>query len=159
MSARDSLQPARAEMALATAAPGLLRRLAVICYDSLLLFAVLFAATVLVLPLNGGEAFASHDTIYSAYLLAVGFFYFGWFWTHGGQTVGMRAWGVRLVGRNATRVMWRECLVRYLAALLSLAPFGLGFFWAVIDGEKRAWHDRISGTRLVVQSGPYGKSG
>ena len=157
MSIQDSLQPARAEKAFTPVAPGLLRRLAIICYDGLLLFAVLFAATVIVLPFNRGQAFSPHNAAYSAYLLAVSFFYFGWFWTHGGQTAGMRAWGVRLVGRSSTRVMWRECLVRYLAALLSLVPLGLGFFWAVIDGEKRAWHDRISGTRLVVQSGPQRK--
>ncbi len=121
------------------------------CYDAILLLAVLFAATVIVLPLNRGQAFAPYNALYSLYLLVVGFFYFGWFWTHGGQTLGMRAWGVRLVGRGKDRVSWRESLVRYLAALLSLVPFGLGFFWAIVDGEKRAWHDYISGTRLVVQ--------
>ncbi len=122
------------------------------CYDGLLLFAVLFAATVIVLPFNRGQAFAPYDPVYSVYLLVVSFFYFAWFWTHGGQTVGMRAWGVRLVGRAEERVSWRECLLRFLAALLSLAPFGLGFLWAGVDRENRAWHDHISGTRLVIQS-------
>lgn len=155
--AGDSLPLARAGVKLAPASPGLLRRLAIMCYDALPLFAVLFAGTLIVLPLNGGQAFAPHDPLYSAYLLSVCFIYFGWFWTHGGQTLGMRAWGVRLVGRNAAGVMWRECLVRYLAALVSLVPFGLGFFWMIIDSEKRSWHDRISGTRLIVQSAPPGE--
>ncbi|HSS65544.1 MAG TPA: RDD family protein [Gammaproteobacteria bacterium] len=153
MSGQETLQPARAQTTPPAAPPGLLRRLAIICYDGLLLFAVLFAATAIVLPLNRGQAFAPQNPLYSVYLLVVSFFYFGWFWTHGGQTLGMRAWGVRLLGRRASRVSWRECLVRYLAALLSLIPFGVGFLWAGVDREKRAWHDRISGTRLVVQPG------
>ncbi len=129
------------------------------CYDGLLLFAVLFAATLIILPFNHGQAFAPDNALYSVYLLVVSFFYFGWFWTHGGQTLGMRAWGVRLLGGRAVRVSWRESLIRYLAALVSLVPFGLGFFWAGIDHEKRAWHDHLSGTRLVVQSGLRGESG
>lgn len=126
--------------------------MAIMCYDGLVLLAVLFAATLIVLPLNSGQAFGPYNMLYSVYLLVVGFFYFGWFWTHGGQTLGMRAWGVRLVGDRGDPVSWRESLVRYLAALLSLVPFGLGFFWSIVDGEKRAWHDHISGTQLVVQS-------
>lgn len=40
-------------------------------------------------------------------------------------------------------------LVRALASLLSLLPFGLGFFWILIDPDKTAWHDRISRTFVV----------
>ncbi|MBV9999948.1 MAG: RDD family protein [Verrucomicrobia bacterium] len=40
-------------------------------------------------------------------------------------------------------------LVRALASLLSLLPFGLGFVWILIDPEKNAWHDRISRTFVV----------
>ncbi len=122
------------------------------CYDALLLFGIFFAATLIILPLNRGQAIAPHDALYTIYLLIVCFFYFGWFWTHGGQTLGMRAWGVRLLGQRPSGVSWGECLVRFLAALVSLIPFGLGFLWAGIDREKRTWHDHISGTRLVVQS-------
>jgi uncharacterized RDD family membrane protein YckC len=128
-------------------------------YDGLLLFAVLFAATIVILPFNHGQAFSPDNVLYSTYLFILGFFYFGWFWTHGGQTLGMRAWGVRLLGGSAAQVSWRQSLVRYLAALVSLVPFGLGFLWAGINHEKRAWHDYISGTRLVVESGLRGKSG
>ena len=120
------------------------------CYDALLLFGVLFAATIILLPLTGGEAIASGQPLYTLYLLGVGFLYFGWFWTHGGQTLGMRAWGVRLVGSRPSGVTWIECLVRFLAALISLLALGMGFIWAAFDRQKRGWHDLLSGTRLVV---------
>jgi len=35
-------------------------------------------------------------------------------------------------------------------ALVSLLPLGLGFLWILFDPEKRAWHDRLSRTRVVV---------
>jgi len=148
----DSPPAAEAEFETRSAPAGLLRRLAVMCYDALLLFGILFAATLVILPLNRGQAIAPYDALYTIYLLIVCFLYFGWFWTHGGQTLGMRAWGVRLLGQSPSGVSWRECLIRFLAALVSFIPFGLGFLWAGIDREKRTWHDHISGTRLVVQS-------
>ena len=64
--------------------PGLGRRLAAIAYDSILLVAVLFVATAILLPLTGGEAIGPSHGLYPAYLMAVAFGYFGWFWTHGG---------------------------------------------------------------------------
>ncbi len=62
--------------------------MAAVSYDCLLLFAILFVGTATVLPLNHGEAIAPNNAAYSAYLLGLSFLYFGWFWTHGGQTLG-----------------------------------------------------------------------
>ena len=42
-------------------------------------------------------------------------------------------------------------------ACVSLAALGLGYFWIWIDRERLAWHDRWSGTRVVVL--PKKKSG
>jgi uncharacterized RDD family membrane protein YckC len=45
---------------------------------------------------------------------------------------------------------WPVALLRFAAALVSLATVGLGFLWILVDPEKLAWHDRIAGTRVVV---------
>lgn len=70
-------------------------------------------------------------------------------WKRGGQTLGMRPWRLRLQtpdGRAPTRAMlWK----RYAIGTLSLLCGGLGFWWALFDKQKLAWHDRFSGTRLV----------
>ena len=123
-------------------------------YDGLLLFAVLFAATLVLLPFTGGETVAPNNLLYKLYVLAVSFAYFGWFWTHGGQTLGMRTWGVRLIGEPQTAITWRRCLTRFAAALLSWIPCGLGFLWAAFDRDKLAWHDRLSRTRLADERRP-----
>jgi uncharacterized RDD family membrane protein YckC len=130
--------------------PGLFRRLAALLYDAVLLAGVLFASTLAVLPFRGGEAFGPHDPVFSAYLLGVGFLFFGWFWTHGGQTLGMRAWKIRLLATDGGPVSWRQAVIRYVCALISAACFGLGYLWVWFDSRKRSWHDLASGTRIVL---------
>ena len=131
------------------AAAGVLRRLTALIYDSVLLAGVLFAATLLVLPLRGGQAFASNDPLYSGYLAAVTFFFFGWFWTHGGETPGMRAWKIRLIAAEGGAVSWQRSALRYAAAPLSAACLGLGYLWSWFDPQGRSWHDLVSKTRVI----------
>ena len=128
---------------------GFLRRTAAACYDLILLLVVWYAATFLVLPFTHGEAVAPHRWWYSAYLFAVGYLYFGWCWTRGGQTLGLRAWHLRVVDRSGSPVGWRQALARYLGAWVSTLSFGLGFLWLLADRERCAWHDRLAGTRVV----------
>jgi len=128
---------------------GFLRRLGAACYDALLLLAVWFFATALLLPLNGGEAFRSGQWWFPLYLLAISFLFYGWFWTHGGQTLGLKAWRLKLCSSSGRAIGWKQAAIRFCAAALSWACFGLGFMWCLFDPEALAWHDRLSGTRLL----------
>lgn len=73
-----------------------------------------------------------------------------WFWSHGGQTLGMRAWRIRLLTEDGTPVGPKQATVRYLLAWLSVLPLGLGYWWSLFDKRRRAWHDTLSHTMLVV---------
>jgi uncharacterized RDD family membrane protein YckC len=127
------------------------RRLAAILYDTLLLLAVLFIASALWLVPTGGEAPPpGQDPLRTLYLLLVSFAFFAWFWSHGGQTLGMRAWRIRLQNRRGGPVSLWQIMLRFLVAILSWLAFGLGFLWSLIDKEKLTWHDRYSMTELVV---------
>ncbi len=131
-------------------AAALWRRLASIVYDTLLLAAVLMTATAILLPLTGGEPIEGLAVWpYRLYLLLIGCGFFAVFWHFGGQTLGMRAWRLQVRGSEGP-VSWREAWVRSLTAILSWLPLGLGYFWSIFDIEQRAWHDRLSGTRLLV---------
>lgn len=129
---------------------GLLRRLAAILYDTLLLLAVLFVASALWLIPTGGEAPKGDDPLRTIYLILVSFGFFAWFWSHGGQTLGMRAWRIRLRNRNPGQVSLWQLMLRFIIAIISWLAFGLGFLWSLIDKEKLTWHDRYSMTELVV---------
>lgn len=129
--------------------PGLARRSAAMGYDALLLVAVLFVATAVLMPFTGGEAIHPNDVWYTVYLVVVSFGYFGWFWTHGGQTLGMRSWRLRLVGVGENGASWRQALVRFVGACFSWLAFGAGFVWLLVDTDRLTWHDRVSKTRIV----------
>src|SRR5690554_2347190 len=118
----------------------LLRRLAAISYDCLLLLAVLFFASLPLIVMSG-EAVHSGNLVYQLYLLGIVFLYYGWQWTHGGQTLGMKAWRLQLVQQNDdTPVTWKTAAVRFATAILSLLPAGLGFAWILIDQRNLSWH-------------------
>jgi uncharacterized RDD family membrane protein YckC len=61
----------------------------------------------------------------------------------------MRAWKLRIVGADGRPPGWGRSLLRFAAGLVSWAALGLGFLWVLVDRERLAWHDRLSGTRLV----------
>jgi uncharacterized RDD family membrane protein YckC len=152
---------------------GLLRRLAALLYDALLIIAVLFVAA-LPLPLveEPVRALWWARTLEQLYLLTAWFLFFGWFWTHGGQTVGMKAWRMELLRLNGDKPSWLDALIRFvissgsfwlllalfgleilsgkIAFILAAIIFGLAFSWILIDRKDYAWHDRLSGTRLVM---------
>ncbi|MGD8743808.1 MAG: RDD family protein [Granulosicoccaceae bacterium] len=133
---------------------GLIRRLLAAVYDLLLIAAIWLIAGFIALPLSGGEAIAPDNTLghalYSMYLYSVTFAFFGWFWTRGGQTLGMRAWRLRVEQPDHSTMTWRQALIRFLVAILSWGACGLGVLWILVDKDKRTWHDRASGTRVVV---------
>jgi len=134
-------------------APGFLRRLAAQVYDLLLLIALLFLATALLLPFTAGEAISAQQTlIYRIYLAVISFLFYGWFWTHGGQTLGLRAWKIKVLTFDQKPISWIQALLRFASALVSWSFFGLGFLWILVDKNRRSWHDHLSKTALFFDS-------
>lgn len=124
-------------------------------YDTLIVAALLMVVTALLLPITGGEAITSDRSgllavAYQLLLLAVIVGFFGWFWTHRGQTLGMQAWRLRVVREDGARLSWLDSIKRMTAALISLAPLGLGYFWVWVDRDKLTWHDRWTHTRIIL---------
>jgi len=107
-------------------------------------------ATGLVLPLNKGKAFSGNEYLFPLYLIAICYFYFGWCWTHGGQTLGMRTWKIKLQAFDRQPVSWKKSLIRFIGSLLSWSVFGLGYFWMLIDKNHYSWHDYLSETSVYL---------
>lgn len=128
---------------------GIWRRVASIGYDLLALFALLMLLTGLVLAARRGEAFDSQSTWFRLLLLTGCWAYFAWCWTHGGITLGMRAWRLVLARNDGGPVGLGAATIRFFAAWLSALPAGLGFWWSLFDRDRLAWHDRISGTVVL----------
>ncbi|MGH8550362.1 MAG: RDD family protein [Methylococcales bacterium] len=129
--------------------PGVIRRLAAILYDTVVLIGLLFAATACILPFHEGEAIVPDQWLFPVYLVGVSFLFYGWFWTHGGQTLGMRAWKIRVISRSGGALTWPQALVRFIGAILSWSAAGIGYWWIAFSKEHNGWHDSLSGSRIV----------
>jgi uncharacterized RDD family membrane protein YckC len=123
--------------------------LAAVIYDGLLLAAGLFFASIVVVVPFGITLEGPLYPLYVVYIYALSFLFFGWFWTHGGQTLGMKTWRFRVEQKNGKAMTWSRALLRFLAAIISWLPFGAGFVWCLFSRDRLAFHDVLSGTRLV----------
>lgn len=128
---------------------GLLRRFGAILYDSILLFALLMFASMPFVIARTGEAVEPYTLSHQLTLLAVAFVFFVGFWSRTGSTLGMLAWGLRVESIDGGLASLSQASIRFLAAIISWLPLGLGFFWQLWDKDQRSWHDRISNTRLA----------
>ncbi|WP_083250684.1 RDD family protein [Acidihalobacter aeolianus] len=133
---------------------GLPRRLLAMAYDGLLMFALLMIASALLIPFQHGQAVAPGNHLFQLYLLYVLYLFLAWFWVHGGQTLGMKAWRIRLVSDDGKPIGWTRATLRFFLSILSWLLLGTGFLWSLVDREKRCLHDILSHTRLIKIPSP-----
>lgn len=152
---------------------GLLRRLAAFIYDFILLFALSMAYAALAMLIQ--SLFMESATVNNQPVPVRGIlFQIGWlatligfycfFWIKGGQTLGMRAWRLRLISikdfkqtssvdptnLNRLNPSLPQCLIRCVLSPLSFAAFGLGYLWCYLDENSDCVHDKLTKTKVIV---------
>jgi uncharacterized RDD family membrane protein YckC len=155
------------------ATPGIARRLACLAYEGVLLFGVLMAAGVLFGMIAQQRNALDHRHGLQVFVFLVLAVYFTWFWAHGGQTVAMKAWHIRLVDTRGQALTHGRAFVRFLLSWLWFAPASLvlwlgghrsagAFTVALLAGMggygalarfmpgRQFLHDVLCGTRLVT---------
>lgn len=153
---------------------GLRRRIASFMYEGVLLFGVVFVSGYLYSALTQQRNAMQGQHGLQAFMFLVLGIYFGWFWSHGGQTVAMKAWHVRVVDSRMRALSQSRALLRYLLSWLWFLPalllaFGLqlhslsGIFTALGSGmlayvllsrvlpHQQFLHDWLCGTLLITQ--------
>ncbi|NML33095.1 RDD family protein [Paraburkholderia antibiotica] len=162
---------------LPTATPGdttptVRRRLAALLYEAVILFGVVFLAGYLFSTLTQQRNGLTHHNLLAGWIGLVVGVYFVWFWTHGGQTLPMKTWRLRLVAADGGPVSVARAIIRYVFAWFWFLPplaahplFGLRvpqtlliagvwfLLWAAtgrFDPQRRFLHDRLAGTQVVV---------
>ncbi len=160
----------------------LFKRLAALLYDLFALFAVAFLYTAVIMAIASnlgmdqqhlimemtGENLvmradenyqpALRGPLFQAGLFAslIGFYCF--FWLRSGQTLGMQAWRIKLIGESGHSLTLARCLLRCVLASAGMLLLGLGYWWMLFDRERRTLHDRLSHTRVVQLPKPAKKS-
>ena len=124
-------------------------RIAAMVYESLLVTAVVFVASFIIIPVVGEMQAPWQRHLFQVYILGILFAYFSAFWLRSGQTLAMKTWRIRLVQQNGDTLTFRQAVLRFFLALLGLLLGGAGFWWALVDRDRQFLHDRLAGTRLV----------
>ncbi len=134
---------------MTTHVPGLRRQLACLLYEGLVIFAILLIGFLMPqIVLSGfGIALGGKGLWIHVFLLLMA--YFSWCWTHGGQTLPMKTWKLRVISKDGHSLRPAQAILRYFAAWLSTLLLGAGFLWVLFDPEKRYLHDRIADTRII----------
>ena len=133
------------------------RRLAAFCYDLLLLAALVLAFTAVVVAARSFASVPPGTWWFLPSLIGIAAAFFCGFWVHGGQTLGMRAWRIRVVRDDGGALTLPRAAARFALGVIAAAPAGLGLWWSLLDESKRGWHDRWTHTR-VVRAGPTSKA-
>ena len=141
---------------------GLGKRLAAVFYDFMLCIALVMVITLvyqqgILRLIYGAEALQvmadsqmlDIDPVLSTLLFFSVFAFFAKFWTHGGQTLGMQVWGLRVQNPDGSAIDVWQALLRFLIAIIAWLPAGLGVWWMLFDKHKRTWSDMYSGSEIV----------
>lgn len=132
--------------------PSLRRRIASMAYESLLLLGVLSVTFMLPhLALGMGFGIVLPGWVLISHVFVVLGTYFVWYWHHGGQTLAMQTWKIRLTTPNGTEPTLARLALRYVLAWPSVIYLGAGVVWALFDRDHQFLHDRLAGTRLVFK--------
>jgi uncharacterized RDD family membrane protein YckC len=152
--------------AIASPAPFLVR-IAAMIYESLLVTAVVFVASFIIIPVVGEMHAPWQRHLFQVYILGILFTYFSAFWLRSGQTLAMKTWRIRLLDQTGGTLSLKQAVLRFVLAgffpALALTGYwwthtsiffwiffaGLSFLWALVDRDRQFLHDRIAGTRLV----------
>lgn len=153
-------------------APTLIRRLAAFLYEGVVLFGVLMTVgAIYSIGTNQTHGLHGRNGMQAVVFLVLAL-YFIWFWTHGGQTLAMRSWQLRLVSSNGQPVSLKQALIRFMWSWIWFIPslavawlagwhqskllYGPLIGWAIVYAllstlhpKKQFWHDEFSGTRLI----------
>jgi uncharacterized RDD family membrane protein YckC len=129
---------------------GVRRRLASMLYESLLLLGVWSVGFMLPhLALGIGWGIVLPGPALLIHVFVIFGIYFIWYWRHGGQTLAMQTWKLKLVSADGLPPGRQQLFLRYFLSWPSLLFFGAGLLWVVFDRDRQFLHDRLAGTRII----------
>ncbi len=102
--------------------------------------------SLVVLVVRQGVEVERFSPWFTVLLLSEFVLYYVYSWKVGGQTLGMRAWKIKIIPNNSdqNQLTWKQALLRFLIGLLSTVLIGLGVFWKIFSASKKSWMDLVS---------------
>lgn len=122
-------------------------------YEALVVSALALLAGLAFYGAENGPVSGNMRHLFQLYLFLVLGVYFVASWSRGGRTLPMQTWKMRVVRGDGMSIGIGQAMLRYVLAWLSLLSLGAGFLWAFFDRDRQFLHDRLAGTRIVVDAG------
>jgi uncharacterized RDD family membrane protein YckC len=137
----------------------LFKRLGAYLYDlfalaAVLMLSVILAILVVIIGNNMGlinlsaykdiADYLGKSDIFVAYLGFVTVGFYAYFWTKGGQTIGMKAWRLRVQNSDGSNISLTQALIR-----MATSAFGLGNILALFS-NRNAFQDLWSECEVIV---------
>lgn len=126
--------------------PSVFKRLLAMAYDSILVATVMFIGCGIILFFNKGQAISQGTIWFQIYLIGIWMLFCTWFWVNGGQTIGLRAWKLKIVDYDNKTITWTQAVLRFLIPIITV---GISFAWCFIDKDSQALHDRLAKTKII----------
>lgn len=147
------------------------RRFAALVYDALAVVAIVMVVGLIAQLATGGHLIDGKGNLLAWWYqplqgLVVGAYFLA-SWVHGGQTLGMRPWRIRVTDEEGQPVTWARGLLRLAVAALPLllvtiypltslkialwapvAGWVVLLLPAFVDRRRRAVHDMVAGTEI-----------
>jgi len=126
-------------------------------YDLFNILGISFLLAAILIPsfsylMNNGDPIGELPIqVAASYFFIIIFFFYSTFWRRKRQTLGMKAWGLRIANelKPQQQLSIGQCMLRISIGLFSIGLAGFGFWWALWDKQEKTWHDHASFTRIV----------
>ena len=127
------------------------KHFAAFIYDVFPIVGILLITSLIVLLLRQGTEVERYSPWFTTILVSEIALYYIYSWKIGGQTLGMRAWKIKIVPNQANQhqLTWKQAITRFFIGLLSTALAGFGLFWKVLSQSKKSWMDLASDSGTI----------
>lgn len=124
------------------------KHFAAFIYDVFPIAGIFLLTSLIVLLVRNGVEVERYSLWFTTVLLAEVALYYIYSWKLGGQTLGMRAWKIKIIPNksNQHQLTWGQAIARFFVGILSTALLGLGLFWKILSQSNRSWMDLVSGS-------------
>ena len=131
--------------------PPVWKHFAAFLYDLFPVIGILLLTSFIVLMIRNGQEVERHTLWFSALVTFEIAIYYIYSWKKGGQTLGMRAWKMKIQSASNENhtINWNQAIIRFIVGVVSTLLLGLGVFWK-LSHSKSTWMDLITQTNTVV---------
>lgn len=128
------------------------KHLAALTYDIFPILALFLTTSLVLLIFRQGSEVQPHTFWLQLLLMAELFLYFAYSWKKGGQTLGMRAWKIRIDSHQLLN--WKDVSLRFIVGVASTLLLGAGLWSRKINDKNWTWMDYACKQTVIDESQP-----